>query len=243
MDHEATREWIDEAFFTPGARDAQEGPARLARAHLAACAQCTAYDETMQRAALKLDLARGPAPEVRARLMAAARRTGPARTLAPHPAAAPRRWWRSPLAWRLAAAALALAIIGAVGGAWWAGAARPDADADHLPGAVAMMSTLAGEPGAEEVVLRDAAGNGSGVAVISAASHRLAVFATNLTASAGYHCYVERAGRRTWLGTMYVASGIQFWAGEMEAAIDMQPGDLLVVALSPTQPAVVSASL
>ena len=53
MDHEATREWIDEAFFTPGARDAQEGPARLARAHLAACAECTAYDQATQRAALQ----------------------------------------------------------------------------------------------------------------------------------------------------------------------------------------------
>lgn len=242
MDHEATREWIDEAFFTPGARDAQEGPARLARAHLAACAECTAYDEATQRAALKLDLARGPAPEVRTRLMSAARRTGVARQLVPDPATA-RPWWRNPLAWRLAAAAIALAVVGAVGGAWWAGATHPDGDADHLPDAVALMSTLAGEPGAQEVVLRDAAGNGSGMAVISAASHRLAVFATNLTASAGYHCYVERAGQRTWIGTMYVAPGVQFWAGEMEAAINMQPGDVLVVALSPTQPAVVSAPL
>ncbi|MEP7378051.1 MAG: hypothetical protein ABI725_00660 [Chloroflexota bacterium] len=242
MDHEATREWIDEAFFTPGARDAQEGPARLARAHLAACAECTAYDEATQRAALKLDLARGPTPHVRTRLMAAASRSGAARTLAPDPAGR-RPWWRSPLGWRLAAAAVTLAVIGAVGGAWWAGAARPDADADHLPDAVAMMSTLAGEPGAAEVVLRDAAGNGAGVAVLSAASHRLAVFATTLNPNAGYHCYVERAGQRTWIGTMYVAPGVQFWAGAMEAGIEMQPGDVLVVALSPTQPAAVSAPL
>ncbi len=241
MDHEATREWIDEAFFTPGARDAQEGPARLARAHLAACAECTAYDQATQRAALH-DLARGPSPDLRPRLMTAARRTGPARTFVPDPAA-PRPWWRRPLAWRLAAAAVVLAVIGVIGGAWWAGAAHPDADADHLPDAVAMMSTLASEPGAEEVVLRDAAGNGSGMAVISAASHRLAVFATSLTASAGYHCYVERAGQRTWIGAMYVAPGVQFWAGKMDAGIEMQPGDVLVVALSPTQPAMVSAPL
>lgn len=243
MDHEATREWIDEAFSTPGARDAQEGPARLARAHLAACAECTAYDRATQRVALKLGLARGPSPQVRTRLMAAARGARPARTLVPDPVAAPRPWWRSPLAWRLAAAAVALAVIAAVAGAWWAGAARPDTDADRLPDAVAMMSTLAGEPGAQEVVLRDAAGNSRGVAVISSASHRLAIFATNLPASAGYHCYVERAGQRTWLGIMHVAPGVQFWAGKMEAAIDMQPGDLLVVAVSPTQPAVVSAPL
>ena len=70
-----------------------------------------------------------------------------------------------------------------------------------------------------------------------------APLATSPTAGAGYHCYVERAGQRTWIGAMYVAPGVQFWAGEMDAGIKMQPGDVLVVALSPTQPAMVSAPL
>ena len=242
MDHDAARAWIDEAVVTPAAGHADDAAARAARAHLTACPDCTAYAAATQRAMLKLDLARGPAPAVRTRVMAAAHRIAVARGDAAQPAAT-QPWWRRPLAWRLAAAALALALVGAVGGAWWAGTARPDNDADHLPDAVAMMSALASEPGAREVVLRDAAGNSGGLAVISAASHRLAVFATALPAASGYHCYVERAGQRTWIGTMYVAPGVQFWAGAMTANISMQPGDTLVVTGNPGDPAVISATL
>jgi hypothetical protein len=114
---------------------------------------------------------------------------------------------------------------------------------DHLPDAVAMMSTLVTAPGAQELVLRDAAGNSSGVAVVSAASHQMAVFATHLSVAVEYHCYLERAGQRTWLGSMYATPGVQFWAGDMGSAIDMKPGDLLVVAAGEGQPAVLSATL
>ena len=242
MDHDTARDWIDEAVVTPAAGHADDAAARAARAHLTACPDCADYAATTQRAMLKLDLARGPAPEVRARVMTAAHRIAVARGDAARPAAR-QPWWRRPLAWRLAAAALALALVGAIGGAWWAGTGRPDNDADHLPDAVALMSTLASEPGAQEVVLRDTAGASGGIAVISAASHRLAVFATNLPAGSGYHCYVERAGQRTWMGTMYVAPGVQFWAGAMDPSISMQPGDSLVVTRDPADPAVISATL
>lgn len=241
MDHEATRDWIDEASVTPGVRAAGDATAAAARAHLAACAECRAYDVATHNALLKLDLARGPSPEVRTRVMAAARRMGAARREAAQPAPS-LPWWRRPVAWRLAAAALVLAFVAAVGGAWWAQSGHPDNDADHLPQAVAMMSDMASEPGAEEVVLRTAAGTGGGIAVISPTSHRLAVFATSLSAG-GYHCYVEHAGQRTWIGTMYMALGVQFWAGDMDPSVSMQPGDILVVATDPGQPAAVSATL
>ena len=45
------------------------------------------------------------------------------------------------------------------------------------------------------------------------------------------------------MGTMYVAPGVQFWAGDMDGAADMLPGDILVVALDPNQPAALSAGL
>ncbi|HLB43957.1 MAG TPA: anti-sigma factor [Candidatus Limnocylindrales bacterium] len=245
MDHAIVRDWIDEAFFAPGARDADDEAARGARAHLAQCVECAAYDEQTRRVALKLDLARGPSPEVRTRVLAAARRTqrpDTARQQAARPAAG-QPWWRTALAWRLAAAALVIAVVGVGAGAWWANASHSDSDADHLTDAVAMMSTLASQPGAVEVVLRDAAGNGSGMAVVSAASHQLAVFATHLPAAVAYHCYLERGGQRTWLGRMYVTPGVQFWAGDMDAGIDMQPGDRLVVAADADQPMVLSATL
>jgi len=244
MDHATVRDWIDEAFFAPGARDADDAAARGARAHLAECVKCAAYDEQTRRAALKLDLAHGPSPDVRTRLLAAARRTrrtDSARREAAQPAYG-RSWWRSGLTWRLAGAALVIAVVGVGAGAWWANASHPDSDADHLTDAVAMMSTLASQPGAVEVVLLDTAGNGSGVAIVSAARHQMAVFATHLPAAVGYHCYLERGGQRAWLGHMYVTPGVQFWAGDMDATIDMQPGDQLVVAADADQPTVLSAT-
>jgi hypothetical protein len=91
-------------------------------------------------------------------------------------------------------------------------------------------------------VLRDAAGTGNGIAVVAAASHQLAVFATHLPAGTEYHCYVERGGQRTWIGSMYVEAGVQFWAGDMETALDMHPGDVLVVAADDAAPAALSAT-
>jgi hypothetical protein len=243
MNHDEVRDWIDDAFATPGARDADDAAASQVRAHLAACTDCAAYDQATRRAALKLDLARGPSPEVRTQLLAAAKRSKLARRGAALPTNA-QPWWQRPAAWRLAAAALALALVGALGGAWFAGAAvQPDNDADHLAQAVAVMTTLAADHRNQELVLRDAAGTTSGLAVISNASHQMAVFATHLGGASGYHCYIERNGVRTWIGTMYATPGVEFWAGDMDAGIAMQLGDILVVAADPAGPAVLSAQL
>lgn len=239
MDHEAVREWLDEAFLAPGMRDDDDPTARAVRAHLATCDECGAYDEATRRAGLKLDLVRGPSPEVRTRTMAAAHRLARARSGAAGTAA--QQETRGGLTWRLAALVLAIAVLGAGAGAWWANGARPDSD--HLADAVAMMSTLATEAGAHEVILRDAAGTGNGLAVMSATSHQLAVFATHLPTGVEFHCYLERHGERKWIGSMYVDGGVQFWAGAMESGIDMQPGDVLIVAADETQPAVLSATL
>lgn len=242
MDHEAVRDWIDDAFFTPGTRDDDDASARATRAHLATCAECAAYDVATRRAALKLDLARGPAPEVRTRMLAAAQRIGNARTDEAAPSATRATWVRG-LTWRLAALVVIVAVAGAGAGAWFANSARQDSGADQLANAVVMMSALAAQPGTHEVVLQNAAGRGEGIAVMSAASHELAIFATHLPAGHAYNCYLEHAGKRTWIGSMSVDAGVQFWAGHMDATIEMQPGDALVVAADESQPAVLSATL
>jgi hypothetical protein len=244
MNHEEVRDWIDAAFATPGARVADDAVTREVQQHLADCSDCAQYDRAMRLAALKLDLARGPSPEVRANLMAAARRsTTTRRAVAPQPVA-PQHRWRRPMVWRFAAAALVLAVVGVAGGAWLAGTgARRDNDADHLSQAVALMTTLAADRQNQEVVLRDAAGSNGGLAVISSASHQMAVFATHLSPGVEYHCYLERGGVRTWVGTMYATPGVEFWAGDMAPAIDMSPGDVLVVAADESQPAVLTAQL
>jgi hypothetical protein len=222
-------------------RDDDDATARAVRAHLVACVDCARYDEATRRAALKLDMARGPSPEVRARTLAAAQRLAQARPAASGPAGVTYRGGGGGLTWRLAALVLVIGVIGAGAGAWWANAARQDSD--HLADAVAMVSTLANSPGAHEVVLRDATGTGNGIAVMSEATHELAVLATHLPAGIEYHCYLERGGQRTWIGHMYVDRGIQYWAGAMDSAMEMQPGDILVVAADDAAPAVLRATL
>jgi hypothetical protein len=242
MGHDAARDWIDEAFFTPGTREANDAAARAVRAHLTTCAECGVYDEATRRAALKLDMARGPSPEVKARTLAAARRIGKARMGAPAPVAARAPWGRG-LTWRLAALVVIVAVTGAGAGAWFANSARQNPGADHLADAVVMMSALAAQSGTHEVVLHDAAGHGEGIAVMSATSHQLAIFATHLPAGPDYNCYLEHAGKRTWIGSMSVNAGVQFWAGDMDATIEMHPGDALIVAADESQPAVLTAAL
>jgi hypothetical protein len=237
MNHDAAREWIDDAFLAPGMRDDDDTLARAVRAHLVTCTECGAYDQATRRAAMKLDMARGPSPEVRQRTLAAARRLSAAGVTA----TASARPVAGVLSWRLAALVLVAAVLGAGAGAWWANATRQGSD--DLADAVAMMSQLATTPGMHEVVLRDAAGNGSGIAVMSAASHELSVLATNLPAGIEYHCYFERGGQRTWIGTMYVDAGVQYWAGQMEGQVEMRPGDTLIVAADETAPAVLRATL
>jgi hypothetical protein len=238
MNHEAIREWIDDAFLAPGMRDDDDPAARAVRAHLATCTDCGTYDEATRRAALKLDMARGPSPDVRARTLAATHRLAGARAEDARPAGAPGRG--GGLSWRLASLVLAIAVLGAGAGAWWANAARQDS---HLAESVAMMSTIATMTDAHELVLRDGAGNGNGIVVMSAGAHQMAVFATHLPAGVKYHCYIEHDGQRTRIGGMYADQGVQFWAGDMDAAMEMAPGDLLIVAADDDAPAVLTATL
>lgn len=239
MDHDAARQWIDEAFLAPGMRDEDDTTARAVRAHLAACIECGTYDDATRRAALKLDIYRGPSPEVRTRTLAAAQRLARAPSVV-GPTAAPQRTGGG-LTWRLAALVLVIGVLGAGAGAWWANAARQGSD--HLAEAVAMMSELANSPGAHEVVLRDAAGTGNGIAVMSEGTHEMAVLATHLPAGTEYDCYLERGGQRTWIGHMYGDRGVQYWTGIMDADMEMQPGDNLIVAADDTAPAVLRATL
>jgi hypothetical protein len=240
MDHDAVRDWIDEAFLAPGMRDNDDPTARAVRAHLAVCADCGAYDKATRRAAMKLDLARGPSPEVRTRTLATAQRLARTRAGGADTRAVPPRA-SGGLIWRLAALVLVVAVMGAGAGAWWANAARQGSD--DLAEAVAMISTLANMPDAHEFVLRDAAGAGNGIAVMSDGTHELAVLATHLPAGVEYHCYLERGGQRTWIGHMYADRGVQYWAGAMDSAMHMEPGDVLVVAADTTAPAILRAAL
>ena len=238
MNHDAVQDWIDEAFLAPGMRDDDDTTSRAVRAHLTTCSECGAYDEATRRTALKLDLTRGPSPEIRTRTLAAAHRLARARSGAGVTTVPARS---GGLTWRLAALVLVMAVVGAGAGAWWANATRQDSD--HLAEAVAMMSTLATTPDAHEVVLRDVAGQGNGLAVLSETTHEMAVFAVHLPPDVEYHCYLEHFGQRMWIGSMDVDGGVQFWAGAMDSEMDMHPGDVLIVAADADAPAALKATL
>lgn len=242
MDHAAAQAWLDEAFFTPGALQADLADSQAVRDHLAQCDDCARYSLALRGTALKLDLARGASAQVRTHVLETARSLG----RPPRPTPVRQPWWRGAVVWRLATAVLVVGVFGAALGAWWGQAARPgSADSAHLAGALAMVAHLGGDPGTHEMVLRDAAGNAAGMALVSAQTHQLAIFSASLPAlsEGSYGCYLERAGQRTWIGPMDAAEGVQYWAGAMADSIEMHPGDLLVVASSLSAPSVVSAAM
>jgi hypothetical protein len=247
MDHAAVQEWLDTGFFDPGLMESDDDAARAARAHLAACSECTEHGQALRRAAMKLDLARGPSPQSRERMLATVHAVGRTRRAAaaqvsPRPA---RKWWPAGLGWRLAAAALVVGVVGAGLGMWLGRISAPtDSDVRELTAAMAMMTDLAGRPGTTELVLLDAAGNPGGVALVSTEAHEVAVFTEQLPAlpSAEYACWFEHAGQRTWIGRMHTGEGVEYWAGGMDDVPQMAAGDRIVIAESATAPAVLGAT-
>jgi hypothetical protein len=247
MEHAVVQEWLDEAFFTPAALGADAAAARAVREHLATCSQCTEHAGALRRAAMKLDLARGPSTHVRQRVLSSVRSLGRPRRDAPaqEPNGQSRRWWPRGLGWRLAAAALVIGVVGAGLGVWVGRVSAPaDSEMHDLTAALAMMTDLAGRPGTTEMVLRDAAGAPGGVAMISTQTHEVALFTSVLPAPAqgDYACWFERAGQRTWVGAMHAADGIEYWAGDMAEMPQMAAGDRIVVAESATAPEVLGAT-
>lgn len=247
MDHAAVQEWLDEGFFDPGSMESDDATANAARAHLAACSECTEHAQALRLAALKLDLARGPSPQLRARLLATVRSVGRTRRPTPERAPAPdgRKWWPEGLGWRLAAAALVVGVIGAGLGMWLGRVSAPvDSDVRDLTAAMAMMTELAGRSGTTELVLVDPTGNPGGVAFLSTQSQEVAVFTAQLPAlaQADYACWFEHAGQRTWIGRMHTGEGVEYWAGDMDDAPQMAAGDRIVVAESATAPEVLGAT-
>ena len=247
MDHADVQEWLDEAFFTPTALESDDVSARAARAHLETCPDCAEHARALRRAALKLDLARGPSTHARERVLSGVRSVGrPRRGVpAPQPIGQSRSWWPHGLGWRLAAAVLVVGVIGAGLGMWVGRVSAPaDSEMHDLTAALALMTDLAGRPGTMEMVLRDPAGGAGGVAMVSSQTHEVALFTSALPAPAqGDHaCWLEHEGQRTWIGRMSAADGIEYWAGEMSETPEMAAGDRIVVAESATAPEVLGAT-
>ena len=255
MDHAEVQAWLDEAFFTTGLLERDDPAAEAVRDHLAACTECSAHDAALRRTGLMLDLARGPSPQVRDRVLEAVRRVGrpaPSPVYQESEADLGRRsqagsrppWWRWAAGWRLAAAVLVVGVVGAAVGVLIGQSMVPRAgETERLARAVAKMSELSANPSTNEMVLRDAAGNAGGVALMSPETHEIALFSSALArpAQGEYHCYLEHDGQREWIGLMQFADGLTFWAGSMDDGMQAGPSDWLVIAADDGAPAMLSA--
>lgn len=244
MDHAEVRAWLDDAFFARQPGDGNDTRSQSVDEHIASCADCRAYATALGRTALKLDLARGPSPAARERVLEAVRSVG--RPKGRTSVAAGTSWWQRLGGVRLAVAALLIGIIGVGLGVMWGQALRPAApNAERLVAAVEMMARLAGQDATHEMVLRDHSGQEAGMALMSDETHQMAIFtaALNEPTEDEYWCFLERDGERMMLGPMHFAEGVSFWAGPMAEDAEMQPGDQLVVAADEDAPAMLSAPL
>lgn len=248
MDHAEVRAWLEDAFFLPGllrrvgtdpsetAGDgidvsAEPGLTRVNQ-HLETCPDCAAYAISLRRTGFGLDMALGPSPAAKDRTLEAVRSVGRKRDR-PEPAPARPLWTRLG-SLRLAAAMVAVAVLGAAVGAALATAARPDGTgSERLARAVSVMSELAREPDAAQIVMNDSAGEAAGVAFVSGPDGRLAIFtASRGAADDAYWCYLQRGSEMIELGPMHVVDDVAFWAGPIQEIPNLgQATDRLLVAL------------
>lgn len=258
MDHADARAWLDDAFFQPGrlaqlddppdvAADTADSGLAAVRRHLASCAECSDYAESVRRTALTLDYAMGPSEQAKARLLAAVKSVGRQRgsvTNQRRPVGLAGSWWRQVFSPRMAAALLVVALLsGIVGGVWGLSVQRSTAPDQRFIAAVGVMAELAGDPQSKSVALRDATGQNTGAALVSTQSGRIAVFTGTLGPGNAdeWSCYLERNGHVTELGPMHFSAGVFYWAGWLTAVPDAgQPGDRLTIAMKEgSQPALV----
>lgn len=224
MDHAEARARLEERYVEPvtaGRLDAE------LEAHLAECSGCAAEDAALRATAAAVQLAIGPPPGLRRRVLDNVAELGLQRgpvTVGDY------NGRRTALAPRLLAAAAVLAVLAFVAGALSAALLAPPAD-DRLARAAAMMAELARDPAAETFTLRLPSGAPGGTAMFDAASGRLVVFSAALPAGdLDYDCFLERDNQRTWLGPMFYESRTHFWAGPVDEAPDLgRPGDRLIV--------------
>jgi hypothetical protein len=262
VDHAEVRERLLDLALEPARlrevdEDAAPGAAEL-RAHLAACAACTADLAAWRATFAAVDAAVSADPsqgEDRVRsfgelALSAGSLTPPAalreRTLsfvleeAPAPlrlATAPRRLPRT-TAWLAIAAALVVFVGGAaiaVDRSRQLDQARADSAA--LAGVTATLDRILQDPGHRVATLMTPAGTPAGSLSWSASDGTVAVLTTALQAPpAGqvYRCWIEQGGARVPVGEMQFAGSTAYWAGSMTSwGYAPAPGDRFTVNLEP----------
>jgi hypothetical protein len=249
-EHRDIREALELAAVEPGGLDRLEAgdapEAAMVAGHLAGCPSCVEELGRLRRAdtLLRPIFAAEPDPALRERTLAFVRAVGVPRDAAglrpASPAAerippAPISRRGVPLGW--AAALAAVLVVGLLGGAFLARSAAPDGNADPATAlaAVARETAVLLEAGdARQIALLDGAGAAGGTLVLSPSAGRMVVTATGLDApprGSQYRCWVEVGGTRIALGSMWLAGGVAWWAGDVAIPAELPPGVVYGVSL------------
>jgi len=267
MDHAEARERLELAALEPGGLErlmaGDTADAAAIAGHLAGCEACAdelrrlhaaaglirrvvqgtpspglrgqtlAYVETLGRA-------RGPAAAAAEVALGGAggaetgRSAEPARRRAQRKAA-PARW----------IAALAAAIVVAIGGTMLVTGVQRDAELERRADAVAalervaaMSLRVAAQPDAAQVALAPTGAPGAesadGTLMFSPGTHDLVVIAAGLPRPPDgreFRCWVESGGERRNVGRMYFTADLSFWIGSVDAVADLRPGSRFGITL------------
>jgi len=266
FDHPAAHEYLADLALEPR-RLAEVGrsqaPADVAlREHLEQCPTCRVEAEEWARVQGTLVgtlLAAGEAsertalpPDLRPRLLAAARAGEGADRRGARPAGARRpRWWPAgtPIGRLVAAAVAGVVVLALLGGAWVIRDQQARLEVAALErSALVELAEMLGEivttSDHDAVTLLTADGAAAGT--LAWTRHSLVVLSDALGEPGGnyvYRCWVMREGDATAVGRLYFAGGWAYWAGSTDrwAAIDLRSSGRFVVSLEaagdpPAQP-------
>ena len=95
-------------------------------------------------------------------------------------------------------------------------------------------STLLAAPDAAKIVLADSTGAVRGSLIVAPTSRRMVAVALDLPdpgAGREYRCWVEVAGTRTALGTMWLTGNVAWWTGPAMLPPNLGPGARFGVSL------------
>ncbi len=252
--HADVREALEIAAAEVGGLDRLEAgdtaESAIVIGHLAGCPDCLEEMARLRRAEtlLRPIIAEEPDPALRERTLAFVRAVGVPREpgviatatgagvpSAPAPTAVRSARLRAPV-WIGAIAAVL--VLGLVGGTLISSFTAPDGTMDPATALAAVtheMSTLVAAGDARSVVLMDASNQPAGTLVMSASADRMVVTASGLApppSGSEYRCWVEIAGARRTLGTMWLAGRIAWWAGDVPIPADVPASALYGVSLA-----------
>ena len=250
MDHDAAREQLELAALEPDGIErlmaGDTAAAQAVAAHLAGCPSCTEELVRLQRAAplIRTALREMPAPDLRARILAAIRAEGVLRplpvTAGPSPAPvttlpapvddAPRsiaRVGRGTSLLGLAATLAAAIVLSVVSTSLIVGGRVDDrlaAQAEQISALEEVTTatlTVTAQPDAAHVALAGAKDPTiTGSIAFSPSVGRLVVVTTGLTpppAGMEYRCWVEVGGTRRAVGKMFFSPDLAYWVGSAPA--------------------------